>query len=171
MAFFEKVKKLFHMDDTDDFVDDMGYENEVDVEQERDNLIKPGFNTKFREPYTEEEVTYRNNDNFKDLRKYNQTNTNKRTYNAEVKIYNIEKFEDSKVISDEIRSRRAVIINISRVDTKTAQRLLDFVSGSTYALDGEITEIMDKVYVLTPNNIKISEEMNATNIKSVFNFK
>ena len=51
-----------------------------------------------------------------------------------------------------------MIINLQTVETQLAKRLIDFASGLTYALDGGMQRIADKVFLLTPKNVEVSAE-------------
>ena len=54
-----------------------------------------------------------------------------------------------------------VIINLQSADTELSKRLIDFASGLTYALDGSMQRVADKVFLLTPRNVEVSAEERA----------
>jgi len=68
-------------------------------------------------------------------------------------------FEDSQGIADHLKSRRQVIINMEATDKDVAQRILDFVSGACYALDGRVQKIGDGVFLFAPYNVDITSEV------------
>ncbi|MCL6564534.1 MAG: cell division protein SepF [Firmicutes bacterium] len=67
-------------------------------------------------------------------------------------------FEDGQVIADQVKGRRPVIVNFDQADERSAQRLLNFLSGVAYALDGGLRKVGDGIFLLTPSNIEVSAE-------------
>ena len=66
------------------------------------------------------------------------------------------------------RSTIPVVLNLQGIDTDLSKRLIDFASGLTYALDGGMQRIADKVFMLTPRNVEISAEERAELIEKGF---
>ena len=80
-------------------------------------------------------------------------------------------YDDAMEICDSLKNRKIVVINTSAIENKIAQRLLDFVSGSCYALGGELQEISKGVYLLSPSNVEVTSELkNELSSKALFNF-
>jgi SepF-like predicted cell division protein (DUF552 family) len=65
-------------------------------------------------------------------------------------------FNDAKQIADRFKAQVPVIINLQGSDTELAKRLIDFCSGLTYALDGGMQRVGDKIFLLTPRNVEVS---------------
>ncbi|MBW3622008.1 MAG: cell division protein SepF, partial [Armatimonadetes bacterium] len=65
---------------------------------------------------------------------------------------------DAQSAADKLKERRPVLINLERTDEETARRIVDFISGVTYALDGYYQRIGTKVFLFTPSNTVISVE-------------
>lgn len=64
-------------------------------------------------------------------------------------------FDEAADIADNLKDRRAVLMNVEKADGETARRLVDFLSGVVYALGGKIMRISAQAYVLTPTNIDL----------------
>ena len=64
-------------------------------------------------------------------------------------------FDEAAEIADNLKDRRAVLMNVEKTDNETARRLIDFLSGVVYALGGKIMRISAQAYVLTPMNVDI----------------
>jgi cell division inhibitor SepF len=64
-------------------------------------------------------------------------------------------YEETQEIADHLRSRRAVIVNLQRVRTDQAMRIVDFLSGTVYALNGNISKIGPNIFLCTPDSIEI----------------
>lgn len=67
-------------------------------------------------------------------------------------------FEESQNIADQLKNRRPVIVNLENADHNLAKRIVDFVSGATYALGGNMQKVGQGIFLFVPNNIDISGE-------------
>jgi cell division inhibitor SepF len=77
-------------------------------------------------------------------------------------------FNDAQEIADKFKELIPVILNLQTAETDLSKRLIDFASGLTYALDGGMQRIADKVFMLTPRNVEISAEERARLIEKGF---
>ena len=77
-------------------------------------------------------------------------------------------FNDAQQIADQFKDSIPVILNLQGSDTDLSKRLIDFASGLTYALDGGMQRIADKVFLLTPRNVEVSAEERARLIEKGF---
>jgi cell division inhibitor SepF len=66
-------------------------------------------------------------------------------------------FTDAQSVADKFKHGTPVILNLSLTQADLAKRLLDFASGLTYGLDGGLQKISDKVFMLTPHNVEVSD--------------
>jgi cell division inhibitor SepF len=64
-------------------------------------------------------------------------------------------YEEVQEIADHLRSRRAVIINLQRVHQDQGKRIIDFLSGTVYALNGDIHKVGPKIFMCAPDNVDI----------------
>lgn len=64
-------------------------------------------------------------------------------------------YEETQEIADHLRSRRPVVVNLQRVRTEQAIRIVDFLSGTVYALNGGITKIGPNIFLCTPESVEI----------------
>jgi cell division inhibitor SepF len=74
-------------------------------------------------------------------------------------------FNDAKQIADRFKAQVPVILNLQSADTELSKRLIDFASGLTYALDGSMQRVADKVFLLTPRDVELSAEERARAIE------
>jgi cell division inhibitor SepF len=90
--------------------------------------------------------------------------------NGDVRVHLVipKSFNDAQQIADKFKDSIPVILNLQGTDTDLAKRLIDFASGLTYALDGGMQRIADKVFMLTPRNVEISAEERARLIEKGF---
>jgi cell division inhibitor SepF len=70
-------------------------------------------------------------------------------------------FNDAQQIADKFKQSIPVILNLQNADTELSKRLIDFASGLTYALNGGMQRVADKVFLLTPRNVEVSAEQRA----------
>jgi cell division inhibitor SepF len=77
-------------------------------------------------------------------------------------------FNDVQDVADKFKETIPVIINLQGTDTDLSKRLIDFSSGLTYALDGGMQRIADKVFLLTPRNVEVSAEERARLVEKGF---
>ena len=90
--------------------------------------------------------------------------------NGDVRVHLVipKSFNDAQQIADKFKDSIPVILNLQGSDTDLSKRLIDFASGLTYALDGGMQRIADKVFMLTPRNVEISAEERARLIEKGF---
>jgi cell division inhibitor SepF len=70
-------------------------------------------------------------------------------------------FNDAQSIADKFKESVPVIVNLQGTDPELSKRLIDFSSGLTYALNGSMQRVADKVFLLTPRNVEVSAEERA----------
>ena len=68
-------------------------------------------------------------------------------------------FEEAQNIADQLKSRRPVIVNLENAEKMLAKRIVDFISGTTYALNGNMQKVGNGIFLFVPNNVDISGEM------------
>ncbi len=76
----------------------------------------------------------------------------------EVMVIEPRSFEESLEIVNNLRQRKSVVLNLHLLDKEQSQRIVDFLSGATHALDGNQQKIGEGVFIFTPNNIAIQSE-------------
>ncbi len=91
-----------------------------------------------------------------------------RPQRVEVHLVIPKNFNDAQQIADKFKVDIPVIVNLQGSDTDLSKRLIDFASGLTYALDGGMQRVADKVFLLTPRNVEVSAEERARLIEKGF---
>jgi cell division inhibitor SepF len=92
------------------------------------------------------------------------------TRNRDVRVHLVipKSFNDAQQVADKFKDSIPVVLNLQSTDNDLNKRLIDFASGLTYALDGGMQRIADKVFMLTPRNVEISAEERAELIEKGF---
>lgn len=141
--------------------DDVEENDEMDTEKSED----------FSKDFTENEV---NSEAFiaqSSKRRQNKVVNIHTAVSAKIIIIKPQNFDEAINICDDIKSRKIVVVNTTILESKVAQRLLDFMSGSTYALGAELQEIEKGIYILSPSNVEVSNDLkNELSSKGIFNW-
>lgn len=78
---------------------------------------------------------------------------------AKVVIIKPNDYDEAANICDNLRNRKIVVVNTTVLEAKIAQRLLDFIGGACYALSGELQQVEKGVYILSPSNVEVSNDL------------
>lgn len=63
--------------------------------------------------------------------------------------------DDAQEICDHLKNQKPIIVNLEELDKDTAQRVVDFLSGSVYSLDGNIQKVSSTIFLIAPNNVDV----------------
>ncbi|WP_442603783.1 cell division protein SepF [Paenibacillus sp. KN14-4R] len=126
-------------------------EQEVEFDKVREREMD-----KFQQPnnqHEEEETEYNTNENRQ--RSKNNIVSIHSQKNSRVVLFEPRSFEDAQELADHLRSRRAVVVNLQRIRSDVAIRIVDFLSGTVYALNGSISKLGPSIYLCTPDSMEI----------------
>ena len=78
--------------------------------------------------------------------------------NMKMKVIVIEPktFDDAQQVANNLREKKPVVINFEKTEADDAKRIIDFISGTTYALNGEIKKVGHNVFLCAPSNVNVS---------------
>ena len=68
-------------------------------------------------------------------------------------------FEEAPKLVDNLKSRKPVIVNLERLESDTARKIFDFLSGATYALNGNVQKVANNIFVFAPENVDINSSV------------
>jgi cell division inhibitor SepF len=74
----------------------------------------------------------------------------------------------AEAVADRFKRRQPVILNLQRADDDLSKRMVDFCAGLTYALDGEMHPIVDRLFLLTPSEVEVSSKESSRENRSTF---
>ena len=109
-----------------------------------------------RERERERESTSRYSGPFSKGGRGSRGGSSQRVSSNEVCIFKPSSIEDSREITETLLSGKAVVINFEGLHVEISQRIIDFISGSCYALDGNLQKISNYIFIATPNSVDIS---------------
>lgn len=144
MALGETLKRLFSNEEDDVYEEgygNAGYQEKPQQAYQQPVQSNPQQNTYFQRqgPQATQPMTTDPN------------NTNSKIALFEPKVYS-----DSRAIASQILGGEAVIVNFTQIDEAQAKRILDFLGGAVYAVNGEIERIGQSIFLVTPDTFEIS---------------
>jgi|SRR5690625_884183 len=128
------------------------------------NKIKSYFTMDDEYEYIEEDDTYEQTEQVSSEQdKKNVVNlTSMKQATAKVVLAEPRSYSEAQEIADNIVNRRAVVINLQRVDHQQAKRIVDFLSGTVYAVDGNIQKLGAETFLCAPDNVDVSGTITET---------
>ncbi len=78
------------------------------------------------------------------------------SHKMKVVVIEPKSFDDAQEVANCLREKRPVVINFDKTDAEAAKRIIDFISGTTYALNGEIKKVGRNVFLCAPSNVNVS---------------
>ncbi|MDQ6596884.1 cell division protein SepF [Bacillus salipaludis] len=74
-------------------------------------------------------------------------------------------YSQATEIADHLKNRRAVVVNLQRIDSEQGRQIVDFLSGAVYTISGEIQKIGEKIFLCTPDNVEVSGNITEALVK------
>ena len=150
---FLDVMKLGGDDDYDDYDD---YDEFDDDYEEEKPEKRSSFRRKKEEDYDDfDDEEPRERSKVTPIRQAPR----KQGKGMEVCVIKPTSFEDSREITETLLSNRTVVLNFEGLDVEVAQRIIDFISGSCYAIDGNLQKVSNYIFLVTPKNVDISGDL------------
>lgn len=147
----------------DDFYDDDFYDDEYEEEKPHKPLFG-GMKKSSRDDYDDFDVEESGN-------RFAPANSSKvtpmrqpasrRTNNASMEVCVVKptSVDDSREITETLLAGRTVILNLEGMDLEIAQRIIDFISGATFAISGNLQKISNYIFLVTPTNVDITGDL------------
>ena len=148
---FLNVMRLNPDDDDDFYNDDYDYDDDY---EEEEPVKKSSSRKEKKEAYEEERP-------IKSTPKVTPIRPVKKPSNAgmEVCVIKPTSVEDAREITETLLAGRTVILNLEGMDLEIAQRIIDFISGATFAISGNLQKISNYIFLVTPTNVDISGDL------------
>lgn len=107
---------------------------------------------------SEEELDIPDNEyaNHKEGKKQNVVSLKSMQQSSKVVLCEPRTYNEAQEIADNLVNRKAVVINLQRVDHQQAKRIVDFLSGTVYAIGGDIQKLGAQTFLCTPENVDVS---------------
>lgn len=167
---FSKFKELFHIDDDfdDDFDDDYLDDDYLDDDyeessQKKSNKLK--FDKKkvndYKDDFEKSDSSYKNtyNKSSSKITPIKQSSSYGKSSGMGVCVIKPTSIDDGREICETLLDNRTVILNLEGLQLDIAQRIIDFTSGATFAMKGNLQKISNFIFLVTPENVDISGDL------------
>lgn len=153
MGFLDELKKLTrpYDEDEDDYIDDAEMVNPPEAEKPRPNPFAGFGGGAAAESAPQSAPASRP----ARVREGKVVNLGSSGSPSQVVLVKPERFETAAEIADQLRAKRPVLINLETTPKDVTRRLVDFLSGVAYALDGKVKKIAANTYIITPSNVDL----------------
>ena len=152
MSFWDNVKKFaqpYADDEYDDYDDMDGYEEEAPRRSRSTASETESSSSGFSFGGSSSEPASSKGNGF------NGQVLNMNSGKQEVVLFRPTAFDDSSKAADDLRDRKAIIVNLENVDKALSRRVVDFLTGCAYALDGKVNKIAQSTYLFCPHNMNV----------------
>lgn len=149
MGFFEKIKNGINPD----------AESEYDVQDAYTDQITSDFNnTQYQAGHTQQ-YNQAYTQQYQTAEQYIPQDDGMQVSGSalELKVVKPERFDSAPQIANHLLNRRTVVLNLEATNKETARRLLDFLSGVVFSLNGNIKRVANNTYVIAPCNVDVSD--------------
>lgn len=137
--------RLTDDEDEDDYFMDDDYEDEEKPTRKRLFNKRDEYEDEYEEPEQKSHFLSRSNSKVVPLRR-----------GMEVSLVKPTSMEDSREICDYLLAGKAVVLNMEGIHMEVAQRIIDFASGATYSMNGNLQKISNYIFIATPESVELS---------------
>lgn len=130
MSIKTKFKTFFFLDD-----DEYDYDEEESIEEEKEPVKQSP-----KQP----------------VQKQNVVSLQSVQKSSKVVLVEPRVYAEAQDIADQLKNRRAVVVNLQRIEKDQAKRIVDFLSGTVYAIGGDIQKVGTDIFLCTPDNVEVS---------------
>ena len=159
MGFLDELKKLTrpYDEDEDDFMDDAERIDEPEPERPRINPFAGFASGSSSETASAQNTASVRPQRPKEGKVVNLGSAN--GANMQVVLVKPERFETAAEIADHLRDKRAVLVNLETTPKDITRRLVDFLSGVAYAIDGKVKKVAANTYIITPPSVNLMGDL------------
>jgi len=151
MGLMDKFLNVMRLNDEDDYDDDM-YDDDYEEVKPKKKAVLKNMDDDFEEESRFKPKAVKTNST-----KVTPMRPSRRQINGmEVCVIKPTSMEESREVTDTLLSGRAVILNLEGLAVDIAQRIIDFTSGSCFAISGNLQKVSNYIFIITPPNVDIS---------------
>ena len=149
---------MLGLNDTEEYEDEEEIVNEIEETYER-----PARTGYFARRESEEKVS-------RSAKVLPMTGTSPVVTSSKMVITEPQCFDDVKEISEHLKERRSVIVNLETVTKEDQRRIIDFLSGATFVVEGSIQKISTLIYLITPKSVEIQNDIEKAQYRNKLSF-
>ena len=157
MSVLDKFLSIMKLDDEDDYEDDLFGDDDEFEEFPKKSFFKKNKKSDYEDD--EEDDDYNDRKGTSGSGKVTQMRQPARRASMEVCVIKPTVVDDAREITETLLSGRTVILNLEGLDLEIAQRIIDFTSGATFAINGNLQKISNYIFLVTPTNVDISGDL------------
>ena len=144
MSIKSKIKTFFFLEDEDYEEEEYEQEQEPVKNQHRQQSTQSYFQQQ-QQPVQQQQQQKQNVVSLQSVQK------SSKVFLVEPRVY-----AEAQDIADQLKNRRAVVVNLQRIDKEQGKRIVDFLSGTVYAIGGDIQKVGTDIFLCTPDNVEVS---------------
>lgn len=156
MSVLDKFLSIMRLDDEDDFEDDLFDEDDEMEESPKKNFFKKNKKNEYDD---DEDLSTDKKPSLGASKVTPMRPSAKKGSSMEVCVIKPISVDESREITETLLSGRTVILNLEGLDLEVAQRIIDFTSGATFAIRGNLQKISNYIFLVTPTNVDISGDL------------
>ncbi len=153
MSIFSRMMDTMRLNDDDEDEDDEYYLDD-DYDEEEEEKPRRSLFRKSSDDYDDDYEEDQPKSRFS--RSSNSNKVVSMHRGMEVSLIKPTSLDDAKEICDYLLAGKAVVLNMEGIHTETAQRIIDFTSGSTYSMNGNLQKISNYIFIATPQSVELS---------------
>lgn len=156
MGIFDKIIDTMHLGNEDDYDDYDDFDDDFDEEPSRRGIFKKkekDFDYDLEDDLISESSRTKS---AKQPSKITPMRSRKTGNGMEVCVFKPTQFEETREITDTLLANCTVVLNFEGLDVEVAQRIIDFTSGSCYAIGGNLRKVSNYIFIVTPKSVDIS---------------
>ena len=157
MSVLDKFLSIMKLDDEDDYEDDFFGDDEEFEETPKKSFFKKNKKSDYDD--NEDDDYYNDRKGTTAGNKVTPMRQPARRASMEVCVIKPTVVDDAREITETLLSGRTVILNLEGLDLEIAQRIIDFTSGATFAINGNLQKISNYIFLVTPTNVDISGDL------------
>lgn len=150
MSFIDKIMNVMHLNTDEEYDEDDLYDDEYEEEEVVEKKSRK-HEAKVEPPVAREKAPVKTTPNITAFGK-----SSRKSVNMEVCVVKPAQFEESREVTELLLTGRTVLLNMEGLNVDTAQRIIDFVSGSCFAISGNLQKVSNYIFIITPSNVDVS---------------
>lgn len=162
MKAFDKFSKFLRFNDADDESETFAEEYEEtteetypdeDGEAEEEEQRAPTVSLWSKKKATQEEEDEEEDGSDRVIPFYGKKES------ENVRVIKPQTFNEAQVVADCLKEGQTIVVNLEGIETSEAQRIIDFIGGASFAVDGSLKAISNKIFIVAPGNIEVTGDL------------
>ena len=176
MKFAEKFLNMMKLSDADDEtepfdeeyneVTEEGYDSDEEEEEDDDEPHKPILSLRRKKKEVSDSEEFDGNQG-------RVIQFHGKEEGESVKVIRAQTFNEAQIVADFLKEGKTIVVNLEGIEIGQAQRIIDFSSGSCYAIDGNLQKVSNFIFIITPSGVEVSgdfqEILNGVDMPSLGN--